>query len=277
MKRIIGVVILILVVTGVYYLSGEIAVKSFPHLPSYADILTPENLAVALTGSFIFGLIIGSTSCPVCSLPLIGYVMGAEPTAKKAFWASITYHLGRLITFFLLGIIVLVLGYSLSEGFEGVGGGLITTLANIFVGILMILFSMELFGLIDLSKHFSIRMMQRLKIPLISVDHPLHLLVWGMFVGLGCSITQIAPLLAIFLGTSEHGLVYAVIAVLLFSVGTMITPTILLVLAGSSVEITEKYFESGLRKYAGWLGGLILLYIGLQYLILEIIRLTAAG
>lgn len=273
MKKIAGVAILILVIFALYYLGGEISFRLAPHLPADTDVLNPENFILALTGSFIFGLIIGSTSCPVCSLPLIGYVMGAEPTAKKAFWASILYHLGRLLTFFLLGLIIVSLGYSLTEGVENIQGSLVGLLANGLVGVLMIFFSMELFGLIDLSKHLSKRIMQRINIPFVSANHPIHLLVWGMVVGLGCSITQVGPMILIFAGTSGLGFIHTIIAVVLFSVGTMITPTLLLTLAGGSVEMTERYAGGDLGKYAGWLGGLILLYMGLQYLILSTLAL----
>ncbi len=265
MKKILGITALVLVIVGLYQLGNEISSGLFPYLTSYKEIILSTNPLTSVTGSFIIGLIIGSIACPVCSLPLIGYVMGAEPTAKKAFWASVTFHGGRLIVFMFLGIITAGLGHIIPDRSIPTG---FSNLINGMVGIIMILFSMELFGLINLNKYISKKVLQKIKIPYVSVDHPIHLLLWGMLIGFGCSVEYIIPLLlAIFVSVSETGFAYAMLAVFLFSIGTMITPTILIVMAGGSVEVTAKYAGGNLRKYAGWIGGLILLYVGLHYLI----------
>jgi len=53
---------------------------------------------------------------------------------------------------------------------------------------------------------------------------------------------------------------------LLFGIGAIIPPTIIAVIAGGSVEFTEKYMKSGIRRYARYIGGTILAFMGVQYL-----------
>lgn len=262
MKKLLEIFLVIGIFVALYYLGNSI-IGFLPSIPTYEDIQNSENIVLALTASFVLGLVIGSTSCPVCSLPLIGYIMGAESTAKKAFWASIVFHLGRLATFAMLGGLIVFVGYSAPEGPNFIADGL--------VGVLMILFSMELFGLVTLSRTLSKKVMSKIQLPYVSVDHPLHLLFWGMLVGVGCGITYIIPMIAVYVGTANQGLIYGFLAVLLFSIATMITPTCLLVLAGGSVEFASKITDSRATKYARYLGGMILLYIGLSYLIAVII------
>ena len=269
MKKILGIATIILVLITLFWLEtntpGLLSSIELPPILEFASTVA-ENPWVSLPLFLVLGLTIGSIACPACSLPIIslaGYVMGAEPTAKKAFWAGLIFQSGRLLVFLPLAFLGALFNYVLPDE--------IGLLSRALAGILMMLFSMELFGLIDLSQHLSKAMLKRVKIPMVKVDHPIHMALWGMIIGFFCGIEQFLILATALLGAPNY--IYAFLAIFLFGVGTTVTPLILIVLAGGSMELTQKYTQGNLTKYAKILGGLILLYLSVEYLLTVIFSL----
>ncbi|MDO5717353.1 MAG: cytochrome c biogenesis protein CcdA [Tissierellia bacterium] len=93
----------------------------------------------AILGGFLTSL----TPCSLTSLPIIITYLGAgkEMNTKKAFKLSLSYALGNALTFAILGVIASLIGKLIS--FTG-------SLWYIFLGILMIIVALQMFGVIDI-------------------------------------------------------------------------------------------------------------------------------
>ncbi|NLT18137.1 MAG: Thiol:disulfide interchange protein DsbD precursor [Firmicutes bacterium ADurb.Bin080] len=95
--------------------------------------------------SFAAGIIASFTPCCLSSLPLIiGYVGGYSEDRKKAFFYSLMYAVGSIIVFTIMGIIAAFVGHL----FLG-----IQMYWYIFLGLLMVVMSLQSFGIIHIFKH----------------------------------------------------------------------------------------------------------------------------
>lgn len=101
---------------------------------------------VALLGGFLTSL----TPCSLSSLPIIITYLGAdkELNTKTAFHISLIYALGNAVTFVTLGIIAALLGKLIN--FAG-------RWWYLFLGVLMVLMALQLFGVIDLTSRLQSR------------------------------------------------------------------------------------------------------------------------
>jgi sulfite exporter TauE/SafE len=266
-KKVAGIILLILVLTVLYYSSITASLEVDEQDWYYSAL---QNVQTSLLWSLGLGLAIGTLICPTCSFPLAAYVMGAESTAKKAFWAAILFNGGRLMVFLIFGILAGLFGYALAPELKtGLG-----IMASGIIGVLMLLFAMELFGLIQLGKHISKKVMEHIRFPVISVNHPIELFIWGALLGMGCSIEFVIPIVAVLIDAVTQNFLHSILVMLLFGLGTVIPSTVIAVIAGGSVEFTEKYMKSDIRKYARWLAGILLTFIGVRYLMAFILNLV---
>jgi len=254
-KKIMGITFLVVILVALYFsvikISSALALQDW-----YFDAL--QNAQTSILWSLALGIILGTLICPTCSFPLTAYILGAESTAKNAFWASILFNTGRLSVFLMFGILAGLFGYFLAPELRMIAFGM--------VGVLMLLFAMELFDLIHLSQYISGGLTKHITLPLVSVNHPIELFIWGSLLGVVCSVNLIVPIATVWFGAITQNFFHAILVVLLFGIGAIIPPTIIAVIAGGSVEFTEKYMKSDVRKYARYIGGTILTFMGVQYL-----------
>ncbi|MFA7664238.1 MAG: cytochrome c biogenesis protein CcdA [Clostridia bacterium] len=95
--------------------------------------------------SFAAGIIASFTPCCLSSLPLIiGYVGGYSEDRKKAFFYSLMYAVGSIIVFTIMGIIAAFVGHL----FLG-----IQMYWYIFLALVMVVMSLQSFGIIHIFKH----------------------------------------------------------------------------------------------------------------------------
>ncbi len=105
--------------------------------------LFTDNLLLCLLLMFISGFLTSLTPCALSSVSLlIGYVSGGNLDTKKSFKFSLIFSLGMILTFTTLGIISSYIGGYLSKT---------GSIWYIFLGILMALMSLQMWGIINVS------------------------------------------------------------------------------------------------------------------------------
>ncbi|HXK49435.1 MAG TPA: cytochrome c biogenesis protein CcdA [Clostridiales bacterium] len=205
----------------------------------YMYELMQGSFGLALAGSFLWGLAsILLSPCHLSSIPLIiGYINGRkDETVGRAFYHSLFFGLGILITIAVIGIITGLMGRMLGD--LGGWGYLFLTLFFIIFGLMLLdLIKMPDFNSPNLTKF-------RKKGYLTSF-------LIGLFFGIGlgpCTFAFMAPMLGIVFQMSSESFLKGVILLAVFSVGHIGV----IVLAGTFVELVEKYLKwsSGSKKTA---------------------------
>lgn len=100
------------------------------------------NLTTKIFSGYLAGLSVGVYCLGLCLPVFIPILLSQKRTAKKSFILVIEFSLGRLAGYLIFGLIFGWLGTQLKSNFVH----LIASLANIWLGILMILYSL---GTID--------------------------------------------------------------------------------------------------------------------------------
>lgn len=219
-------------------------------------VLIENNFFLAPLMAFLGGILTSFTPCSLSSIPLIvGYVGGiGENNPKKAFYLSLVFVFGSAITFTSLGVFA-----SLAGKLIGSGG----SLWYIFLGVLMVLMALQIWGIWDIipSRYLVSRNTKK---------GYLGALLAGILGGIfssPCSTPVLVSLLAIV--ASKGSILWGIFLLLLYSLGH----GILVVLVGTFLGLGQKITNSStygklslaLKIIMGGLilvGGFYMFYLG---------------
>lgn len=190
-----------------------------------------SNMWLAPILALVAGILTSVTPCSLSSVPLIiGYVGGVgERNTKKAFLYSAVFSLGTAVTFVTMGIIATSAGMLM---------GTSSPVWYIILGTLMILMSLQTFGLFNFIP--SINLVGKNKKKGI-VGAFLAGILGGIFSS-PCSTPVLIALLAIVAG--EGKMLWGILLMLLYSIGH----SALVMVAGTSVSFVQRINESNKYK-----------------------------
>jgi hypothetical protein len=274
LKKILAGILVFAAVAAIIYLRGELTGLISSLQPYMREAL--NNAGTSIAWSLWLGILFGLISCPVCGVPLAAYIAGGEGNMKSAFYSSVFFTIGRFITFILLGIGTGLLGSMLSYK--------VAPFAILFAGVFMVALSADLLGLIELRHYVTARIFRLLKFPTFSVNHPIEYVVWGTVTGFVCTIEAsvfLAPISAVAMAqaASAPGILLsiakAISIIVAFAIGAFIPPTALILLARGSVELAQKYMKSNAMTFARYVGGVLLLLFGVEYIALGLNSTTS--
>ncbi|MFH1402685.1 MAG: hypothetical protein ABIH11_00265 [Candidatus Altiarchaeota archaeon] len=264
-RKILAGILIFVAVAVILHLKGFLAVWVSSLQPHIQEAMTHAGTSAAW--SLWLGVLFGLVSCPVCGVPLAAYIAGGEGNVKAAFNASVIFTVGRFISFILLGVVTGIMGSMLPF--------ILAPYAIGVAGVFMVALSADLLELIELREAVSGFILKRVRVPTFSVNHPVEYLVWGTVTGLVCTIEAsifLAPISAVAIASASMSagillsLAKAVAIIFAFAVGAFIPPTALILLARGSVSVAHKYMESSALKFARYVGAVLLLLLGVEYI-----------
>ncbi|MFA5728860.1 MAG: cytochrome c biogenesis protein CcdA [Candidatus Neomarinimicrobiota bacterium] len=212
---------------------------------------------IALLAAFVWGILsILLSPCHLSSIPLIiGFINGqGNVTIRRAFWLSLLFSTGILITIGLVGVITGLLGRMLGD---------VGRFGNYFVAVIFFLVGLYLLDVISLN-FFSAPDPSRVKKRGLLAAFILGL-IFGIALG-PCTFAYMAPILAIVLSTAGTKLLFSILLLVFYGVGHCS----IIVLAGTFTEALQRYLNwSAESKGAKWLKKIcgVLVIIGGIYLI----------
>ena len=188
------------------------------------------NPAIAIGASFLWGILsILISPCHLASIPIVVAFINEqkEISTKKAFFISLNFSLGILITLFMAGVIA---------SFAGLLLGSFDTVLRIIVSVLLLLVGLYFLGIVPMPDLASGRDRRVKNRPYVSG------LILGLVFGLAlgpCALAFMAPILGIVMSSISTQLLYCVGLILAFILGHCGV----LVLAGTFTEIVKKYLS----------------------------------
>jgi cytochrome c-type biogenesis protein len=212
---------------------------------------------IALGAAFVWGILsILLSPCHLASIPLIvGFIdEQGRISAKRAFWISLLFAAGILITVAVIGGLTAAAGRIMGD---------LGPYANYFIALIFFMIGLHLLGVLPMpgSGPGQIKMKQR--------GTPAAFILGLLFgIALGpCTFAFMAPLLGIVFKTGAGHPVYAGSLLLLYGIGHCAV----IVLAGTFTEVVQRYLNWNdqskgaliLKKVCGLLvllGGLYLIY-----------------
>jgi len=211
----------------------------------------------AMLAAFIWGMLsIMLSPCHLAGIPLIiGYINARKiESISRAFFLSLVFALGIMISILIIGVVTATAGRLLGD---------LGPLPYYLVGGVLILFGLNLTGLVPLNtscvnKFFPGQPRKR------------GALILGLILGIGlgpCTFIYIAPILGVTLALSAADILYGFLLLALFALGHCL----LLILAGISPRFIESFLRwnekslssSIIKKICGGLllmGGAYVLY-----------------
>ncbi len=214
---------------------------------------------IALLTAFAWGILsILLSPCHLSSIPLIiGFINGqGNVTTRRAFWLSLLFSTGILITIALIGVITGLLGRMLGD---------VGRFGNYFVAVIFFLVGLYLLDVISLN-FFSAPDPSKVRKRGFLAAFILGL-IFGVALG-PCTFAYMAPILAIVLSTAGTKLLFSILLLIFYGVGHCSV----IVLAGTFTEILQKYLNwSAESKGAQWLKKVcgVLVILGGIYLIMS--------
>lgn len=217
-----------------------------------------SNSIAALIAALIWGVAsILLSPCHLTSIPLIvGFVNGqGKTTVQRAFFISLLFSLGILVTIALIGMITAFSGRMLGD--IGIWGTYLVAIVFILIGLV----------LLDI-----------LKFPELNGPQPVYkrkglvaAFILGLIFGLAlgpCTFAYMAPILAVVFKAGMKNILYGSLLILAYAIGHCSV----IVLAGTSTELVEKYLHWNeksqgtaiIKKICG-----VLIIIGGVYLLLS--------
>jgi len=212
---------------------------------------------VALAASFVWGaLSIILSPCHLASIPLIvGFIdKQGRISAKRAFWISMLFAAGILITIGTVGAITAAAGRMIGD----IGGWV-----NYVVAVIFFLVGLHLLDVLPMpwSGPGQIRMRRRGLLAALVLG-----LVFGLALG-PCTFAYMAPMLAVTFRLASTNLTYGILLLLVYGIGHCSV----IVFAGTFTEVVQRYMNWNeksrgaviLRRICGvlvLLGGLYLIY-----------------
>ena len=188
------------------------------------------NPSIAIGASFLWGILsILISPCHLASIPIVVAFINEqkEISTKKAFFISLNFSLGILITLFMAGVIA---------SFAGLLLGSFDTVLRIIVSVLLLLVGLYFLGIVPMPDLASGRDRRVKNRPYVSG------LILGLVFGLAlgpCALAFMAPILGIVMSSISTQLLYCVGLILAFILGHCGV----LVLAGTFTEIVKKYLS----------------------------------
>jgi cytochrome c-type biogenesis protein len=186
--------------------------------------------ALALAASFFWGLLsIILSPCHLASIPLIiGFIdEQGRISTKRAFFLSLLFALGILVTIALVGIATGLMGRM--AGDLGKGGDYLVAAVFVAVGL-------HLLGILPLS------FMGQAGQPAFRKKGPWAALILGLVFGIAlgpCTFAYMAPMLGVAFSLAPSKLFLAVTLVMMYALGH----TSVIVLAGTFTESVQGYLD----------------------------------
>jgi ABC-type enterobactin transport system permease subunit len=225
------------------------------------------NAQYSILWSFIVGGLIG-IGCVQCVLPLAVYG-AAEGGTRKGFMFAILFNLPRLLMFLTLGIIAAIstgIIQSLTETIEF--SPHIYGFGSLLTGMVLILFSAELFGVINLDRLIASRFTNAL-MPILKRDfetHNLGAIARGFMFSLVCSLESSLILIGIWgIAILSSDPLFAFLAVSAFGMGNVVFTTIAATIMGASTGFLKRKTRMNIPRYASVLGSIVILFMGLVH------------
>lgn len=212
---------------------------------------------IALLTALAWGVLsILLSPCHLSSIPLIiGFINGqGNVSTRRAFWLSLLFSSGILITIGLIGVITGLLGRMLGD---------VGRFGNYFVAVIFFLVGLYLLDVIPLN-FFSTPDPSRVKKRGLLAAFILGL-IFGVALG-PCTFAYLAPILAIVFSTAGTKLLFSILLLVFYGVGHCSV----IVLAGTFTEALQRYLNwSTESNGAKWLKKVcgVLVVLGGIYLI----------
>jgi len=231
-----------------------------------------ENAASSIIWSFVAGFLFGLT-CIQCVLPIAIY--GAnEGGGKKALIFGLLFNLPRMFIFIVLAILAAV-SIGTIQSLEETSPTLFAA-AWIITGLVLIIFAAELFGLFNIDRVIGDRLVN-LMMPLLKLNfesHSLGAVLRGAMFSIACALESSLILIGVWgMAVLSRDPVFAFMAVLAFGLGNIGSTSLAAAFMGSSTGFLESKTKLKIRRYASYAGSIIILFIGLQYLMLGLYRI----
>jgi len=206
---------------------------------------------IALLTALAWGILsILLSPCHLSSIPLIiGFINGqGNVTTRRAFWLSLLFSTGILITIGLIGVITGLLGRMLGD---------VGRFGNYLVAVIFFLVGLYLLDVIPLH-FFSAPDPSRVKKRGLLAAFILGL-IFGIALG-PCAFAYMAPILAIVLSTAGTKLLFSILLLIFYGVGHCSV----IVLAGTFTEALQRYLHwsaesKGARRLKKICGVLVIL------------------
>jgi cytochrome c-type biogenesis protein len=214
--------------------------------------------AIALAAAFVWGILsILLSPCHLASIPLIvGFVdQQGRMSTKRAFFISMLFAVGILVTIGAIGAITAAAGRMLGD---------VGPYGNYFVAIIFFLVGLYLLDVIPMpwSGPGQVGMKRKGLLAALILG-----LVFGIAIG-PCTFAYMAPMLGVTFKVASTSLVYGIILLLAYGVGHCLV----IVFAGTCTEVVQRYMNWNekskgaviLKKICGILvimGGLYLIFI----------------
>lgn len=212
---------------------------------------------IALSAAFVWGILsILLSPCHLASIPLIvGFIdEQGRISTKRAFWISLLFATGILVTIAAIGGLTAAAGRIMGD---------LGPYANYFIALIFFIVGLHLLGVIPMpgSGPGQVKLKRRGALAAFILG-----LVFGIALG-PCTFAYMAPLLGIVFKTGAEQPVYAGSLLLVYGIGHCSV----IVLAGTFTEVVQHYLNWSdkskgalvLKKICGLLvllGGLYLIY-----------------
>ncbi len=187
------------------------------------------NPIIAIGASFIWGILsIILSPCHLASIPLIiGYIdEQGQITVKRAFWISLLFSLGILVTIALVGLVTALTGRMLGD---------IGAIGNYIVAVIFFVIGLHLLDVIPLpwSGSGGKQIKQKGMLGAFIIG-----LTFGLALG-PCTFAYMAPMLGVVFKVAADKMFYAIGLLLAYGVGHCS----IIVLAGSLTETVGHYLH----------------------------------
>lgn len=219
-----------------------------------------QNIYMAVTASFIWGILsVMLSPCHLSSLPLIiGYInRNGIPTLKNAFFNSLLFALGILITIAIIGLLTGLLGGLIGDiGTEG----------NYIMAI--VFFAAGLYLLDVINPDWNLIRTEKIN----SKGYLLAFLLGLLFgAGLGpCTFAYMAPVLGVVFKYSVSNFIYAILLIASFAIGHVLVIAAAGTMSakiGSYLNWTE---SSGIVKIIKRICGVMVILGGVYFIYITI-------
>ena len=214
------------------------------------------NTIFALLAAFIWGLLsVILSPCHLSSIPLlIAYIGGqGKIVVKKAFFISLMFAFGLLITITLIGFITSLLGRMLGSL------GIMENIIIIIVSLIFVAVGLNFIGIIPSPDFF------KNKQPDIKKKGLIPAFIMGLLFGvvLGpCTFGFMAPVLSIVFSSASKNLVFSIAILLMYVFGHCL----IIIFAGTFTEIVQNYInwdeKSKVSEIVKKIFGAIIIIIG---------------
>lgn len=185
---------------------------------------------IAIIGSFIWGVLsIILSPCHLASIPLIvGFIdEQGRISTKRAFWISLLFSSGILVTIGLIGVITGLLGRMLGD---------IGRFGNCFVALIFLIIGLHLLEIIHLP------FLSTAKQPGMKKKGLLAAFFIGLIFGIAlgpCTFAYMAPMLGIVFSLASRNIIFAVSLVFAYAIGHCSV----IVFAGTFSEVVQNYLN----------------------------------